>query len=248
MTGRRVLVTGARRGIGAALAVGLARPGTAVVLHHLDAAREIADVAAGCRDLGAAVEILEADLGDAREIARLASAAGPVDVLVNNAARASQSALDDLSDEEWASTLAVNLTAPVLLARALVPGMRARGWGRIVNITSATVRLGGPSGPAYVAGKSGLVGLTRALARSLGPAGITVNALSPGAVRTESERELATAHQPQHDLDADILRRQALPRRLTPDDMVGCLRFLVSEGAAGVTGQVIEVGGGLVHR
>jgi NAD(P)-dependent dehydrogenase (short-subunit alcohol dehydrogenase family) len=245
---RRVLVTGARRGIGAACAVGLAGPGTSLVLHHLAAAMEIAVVADRCRARGAGVDVLEADLGDPAAVVALAERAGPVDVLVNNAARASNVALGDLALDEWEATLAVNLTAPMLLARGVVPGMRERGWGRIVNVTSATVRLGGPSGSAYVASKGGLVGLTRALARSLARDGITVNALSPGAVRTENEAELVRGLLTQQQVDEQVLSQQALGRRLEPDDMVGCLQFLVSAAAAAVTGQVIEVGGGLVYR
>ena len=129
---RRVLVTGGRRGIGAAIAVGLAEPGTTVVIHHVAAPDEAAAVAERCRARGA----------DA--------VAGPVDVLVNNAARASNVDLDVLTPDEWLATFAVNVTAPMLLAQALSRGMAERGWGRIINITSATVRMGGPSGPSYV--------------------------------------------------------------------------------------------------
>jgi NAD(P)-dependent dehydrogenase (short-subunit alcohol dehydrogenase family) len=242
---RRILVTGARRGIGAALAVGLAGPGRTVLVHHLDAAGEAERVAGRCRDLGAAVEVLAADLSDAAAVRALAERAGPVDVLVNNAAHASNVALAGLPLEEWERTFAVNVTAPMLLAQALSPGMAERGWGRIVNVTSATVRLGGPSGPSYVASKSALVGLTRVLARTLGPAGITVNALSPGAVRTEGEAELAGGRDVA-EAHAAIVAAQAVPRGLVPEDLVATVRYLVSDGAAAVTGQVLEVGGGLV--
>jgi 3-oxoacyl-[acyl-carrier protein] reductase len=249
---RRVLITGARRGIGAAFARGLAGPGISLVLHHLAEAvdsdpAEIAAVAEDCRASGAAVEVLSADLGVPGAVAGLARSAGAVDVLVNNAARASNVDIESLSVVELQQTLAVNLVAPTVLAHELVPGMRERGWGRIVNVTSATLRMGGPSGPAYVASKGGLVGLTRALARSLGPTGITVNAISPGAVRTENEAELNADRSPS-EVDAEVFRRQALDRRLVADDMVGCLRFLVSDSSAAVTGQVIEVGGGIVYR
>ncbi|MEV0568729.1 SDR family oxidoreductase [Dactylosporangium sp. NPDC050588] len=246
MTGR-VLVTGARRGIGAAAARALAASGTTVVLHHLGAPLEIAMVAAQCRDLGGEVLVLEADLSVAADVAALAKAAGPVDVLVNNAARASNVGLDALSIAEWNATFAVNVTAPMLLAQALAPGMATRGTGRIINITSATVRMGGPSGPSYVASKAALVGLTRSLARTLGPSGVTVNAISPGAIMTESEVELAAGRTPA-EIDAEVFERQALRRRLVPDDLMAAVRWLAGDGAAGVTGQVIEVGGGLVYR
>ncbi|GFJ83541.1 SDR family NAD(P)-dependent oxidoreductase [Phytohabitans houttuyneae] len=187
----RILVTGARRGIGAALAVGLAEPGRTLLLHHLAAPDEAAQVARDCREHGAEAEILEADLSDPAAVHDLAARAGHVDVLVNNAARASNVDVGELTLGEWQQTFAVNVTAPMLLAQALAPGMAERGWGRIVNITSATVRMGGPSGPSYVSSKAALIGLTRSLARTLGRSGITVNAISPGAIQTQGEVELA---------------------------------------------------------
>ena len=199
-----------------------------------------------CRDLGAEAALLDADLADAGAVRDLAERAGPVDVLINNAARASNAAVDAVSLDEWQQTFAVNVTAPMLLAQALSPGMAERGWGRIVNVVSPTVRLGGPSGPAYVSSKAALIGLTRSLARVLGPAGITVNALSPGAIRTEGEAELAGGRD--EEMHAPIVEAQAVPRALLPEDLVATVRLLVSDGSGALTGQVIEVGGGLVFR
>jgi NAD(P)-dependent dehydrogenase (short-subunit alcohol dehydrogenase family) len=243
---QRILITGARRGIGAAIAVGLARPGNTLLLHHLDAAAECEGVAGLCRDLGADAAMLDADLSDPDAVSRLAAEAGPVDVLINNAARASNVPFGSLPLGEWSQTFAVNVTAPMLLAQDLSVGMASRGWGRIVNVVSPTVRLGGPSGPSYVASKAALIGLTRSLARSLGPLGITVNALSPGAIRTEGEAELAAGR----DLEthAPLVATQAIPRSLVPEDVVAAVRLLVSDGAGALTGQVIEVGGGLIFR
>ncbi|MBU2669236.1 SDR family oxidoreductase [Actinoplanes bogorensis] len=244
--GQRILITGARRGIGAAIAVGLSRPGHKLMLHHLAAPEEAEGVARLCRDLGAEATLLDADLADPGAVRDLADRAGPVDVLINNAAKASNVDFAELPLAEWQQTFAVNVTAPMLLAQALSPGMAERGWGRIVNVVSPTVRLGGPSGPAYVSSKAALIGLTRSLARALGPAGITVNALSPGAIRTEGEVELA-AGQDQR-AHAPIVASQALPRPLVPEDLVATVRLLVSEGSGALTGQVLEVGGGLVFR
>jgi len=244
MADERILVTGARRGIGAALAAGLAGPGRTLLLHHLAAADEAESVARKCRELGADAETLEADLADPAAVQDLAARAGAVDILVNNAARASNVDIEKLPLEEWQATFAVNVTAPMLLAQALGAGMVSRGWGRIVNVTSATVRLGGPSGPSYVSSKAALIGLTRSLARAYGPAGVTVNALSPGAIDTEGERELAKGG----DIHGPILAQQAVPRQLVPDDLVATVRYLVSAGASAMTGQVLEVGGGLVYR
>jgi NAD(P)-dependent dehydrogenase (short-subunit alcohol dehydrogenase family) len=244
--GHRILITGARRGIGAALAVGLARPGHTLLLHHLAAAAEAETVAGLCRDLGATAELLEADLADPAAVRALAERAGPVHVLINNAARASNVDLDVLALDEWQSTFAVNVTAPMLLAQSLSADMAARGWGRIVNVVSPTVRMGGPSGPSYVASKAALIGLTRSLARSLGPSGITVNAISPGAIRTEGEAELAAGRDAE--THAPLVATQAIPRPLVPEDLVATVRLLISDGAGALTGQVIEVGGGLIFR
>lgn len=243
---KRILITGARRGIGAAIAVGLARPGTVLLLHHLGAAAEADGIARLCRDLGATAEPVEADLADPAAVTALAARCGPVDVLVNNAARASNVGLEVLSVPEWQDTFAVNVTAPMLLAQALSVGMAARGWGRIINVVSPTVRMGGPSGPSYVASKAALIGLTRSLARTLGPAGITVNALSPGAIRTEGEAELAAGHD--EESHAPLLATQAIPRALIPEDVVATVRLLISDGSGALTGQVLEVGGGLIFR
>jgi 3-oxoacyl-[acyl-carrier protein] reductase len=243
---QRILVTGARRGIGAAVAVGLARPGRTLLLHHLDAADEAERVARLCRDLGAQAELLDADLADPAAVVDLAERSGAVDVLVNNAARASNVDLDLLTVSEWQATFAVNVTAPMLLAQALGAGMVERGWGRIVNIVSPTVVLGGPSGPAYVSSKAALIGLTRSLARALGPGGVTVNALSPGAIRTEGEAELAGGRDAE--THAPLVASQAIPRALLPEDLVATVRLLASDGSGALTGQVLEVGGGLVFR
>ena len=243
---QRILVTGARRGIGAALAVGLSRPGKTLLLHHLDAADEVQRVAVLCRDLGADVELLEADLAEPDAVRELAARAGAVDVLINNAARASNVAIGELTVQEWHATFAVNVTAPMLLAQALGADMAGRGWGRIVNVVSPTVLMGGPSGPAYVSSKAALIGLTRSLARALGPSGVTVNALSPGAVATEGEAELAGGRVAQ--AHAPLVAVQAIPRALLPEDLVATVRLLVSDGSGALTGQVIEVGGGLVFR
>jgi NAD(P)-dependent dehydrogenase (short-subunit alcohol dehydrogenase family) len=240
----RILITGARRGIGAALATALAEPGRTLLVHHLAAAGEAERVAAACRANGAAAEVLEADLADPAAVADLAARAGAVDVLINNAAHASNVDIGVLPLAEWQETFAVNVTAPMLLAQALAPGMATRGRGRIINVTSATVRLGGPSGPSYVSSKAALVGLTRSLAHAYGRDGITVNALSPGGIDTEGEHEL-----PPRDLPPqfrELTSRQVIPGVLVPEDLTGTVRFLVSDGSAAITGQVLEVGAGLV--
>jgi NAD(P)-dependent dehydrogenase (short-subunit alcohol dehydrogenase family) len=248
-----VLVTGARRGIGAAILVGLAQPGRTLILHTQRAsdAAEAAVVAARARDRGALVEVVVSDLAIVGEttafIRALVSKHGGVDILINNAARSSYVAVSDVTAEEWEATLNVNLRAPFFLAQTALEGMVQRRWGRVVNVTSITESLGGPSGVAYVASKGGLVALTRALARSIRVEGVTVNAVSPGAILTEQEYEYVSVNQ-RAASDEYVLRQQSVPRRLVPQDVVSAVRFLVDPGSNSVTGQVIEVNGGWVFR
>jgi len=245
------LVTGARRDIGAAIATGLAADGYDMALHHLDDAEETSRVAALCEELGARTLLVQADLGDPSQVAACVPAVlaglGRLDALVNNAVRPSNVPWDEVDLEEWQATLTVGLTAPFLLSQGAARAMREQGGGRIVNISSVTVRLGGPSGVAYVAAKAGLVGMTRSLARQLGPHGVTVNAVSPGAVRTTNEAELY-GPDAQEQLDRELLEKQALQRRLHPDDIAGAVRYLCSAAAEAVTGQVLEVNGGWLSR
>ncbi len=173
-TAQRVaLVTGARRGIGAAIACGLAAPGMTIVLHHLGEHEQTADVADRCRKLGAVAHVAEADLRSPDQIKQMSQwiidTAGGVDVLVNNAARPANAAWGEISLDDWQQTIHVNLTAPLLLVQNLAPTMQVRRWGRVINITSGTVRAGGPSGVAYISSKAGLVGLTRSLAQAVSP-------------------------------------------------------------------------------
>lgn len=242
-----VLVTGARRGIGAACAQALAAPGATIIVHHLDAYEQAAKVTTICQDAGAESYAIDADLGDPREVERLclriAAESGGVDILINNAARPSNASVKDVTLAEWTETLQINLTAPLLVTQGFLPHMRAQRWGRIINITSAAVRLGGPSGLAYVASKAGLLGMTRSLARQLGPEWVTVNAVSPGAVLTEQERELYPEESLQEG-DRRIIGLQAIPSRLGPHDLAPLIQYLSSPAAWCVTGQNYEVNGG----
>jgi NAD(P)-dependent dehydrogenase (short-subunit alcohol dehydrogenase family) len=236
---------GASTGIGAACAHALAAEGCPVGL--LDVADTTA-VAEEIRAAGGTAIPLHADLRDDDAIdgalSTLGNEFGPCSILVNNAADLTRGTLAETSRERLRRVLAVNVEAAVALCRRVAPAMAQRGWGRIVNVASDTFdRPPGPGLLAYITSKGALIGLTRALAVELGPAGVTVNAISPGLTRTGA----AAADQPPELFDA-VRDAQAIKRTLQPADYAGVLAFLVSDQAGVITGQTISADAGLVFR
>ncbi|MBX6315571.1 MAG: SDR family oxidoreductase, partial [Isosphaeraceae bacterium] len=183
LQGRVALVTGGSKGLGAAMARALAAAGADVVLaaRHEDELRETGTAIA--RETGARLAWLASDVGDRRAIPKLAADAlaafGRVDILVNNAGINRIALIGEVQDDDWDRVLAVNLTGPMALARALVGPMVERGWGRIINVSSVFGETSRAGRNAYSASKAGLLGLTRAMALELAPRGVTVNALLP---------------------------------------------------------------------
>ena len=245
LTGKVAIVTGAAQGIGAAYVRALAAEGASVAIVDLRdpalLAREI--TAAGGRALGIIADVTDRT-AVAKMVAATVAAFGRIDILVNNAALDGTPVMASLlaiEADQFERTMVVNLRGQFQCIKAVVPEMRKLGGGRIVNIASSTAFKGTPEMLDYVASKGGVVAMTRALARELGPDGIAVNALAPGLVFTE--RLLARGHWTRAMKDAMNASRP-IKRDQTPEDVVGALLYLCGPGAGFVTGQTLGVDGG----
>lgn len=248
LEGRVALVTGAGRNIGRAAALGLARAGAAVAV--ADLRDELAaSVAREIEALGGQALAVQADIGEPASVEAMVAATvarfGRLDVLVNNAAKFTELAyrpFDAIPQEEWDAVLRVNVTGTFQAIRAAVPHMRRHRWGRIVNVSSGTYRMGRPLFLHYVSSKAALMGMSRSLARELGPDGITVNTVLPGVVFTDIQRSRLP-----EEYQAMILGAQCIPEPLPPEALAGPIVFLCSDASRYVTGQELAVDGGLTH-
>jgi 3-oxoacyl-[acyl-carrier protein] reductase len=243
LAGRVALVTGAARGIGAATAVALAQAGARVGLVDRDTAGVEGTADAVGRAGGEALAI-SADVTDSPAIERAVDAIvaqwGRLDVLVNNAGIVRDATLGKVTDEDWTATLDVNLRGTMIGARAALRPMRAAGAGRILSATSVVARMGNYGQTAYAASKAGIIGMTRAWARELGPLGITANAVAPGFIDTDMSRGV-----PEKVLTA-LLARTAAGRLGRPEEVAAVYVFLASDLASFINGAVIGVDGGLL--
>lgn len=241
---RRVaLVTGASRGIGRAVACGLAADGFDLALVYAGNADAAADAVAACEAAGATARAYRCDVSNADEVKATADEIladfGSVWALVNNAGITRDTLLARMKDEDFARVLEVNLTGAFNMMRAFTrPLMRQRG-GRIVSMSSVVGLMGNAGQANYAASKAGLVGLTKSVARELAPRGVTVNAVAPGFVRTDM-----TAALPEQVVER-YEGQIPLGRLADPEEVAGVVRFLVSDAAAYVTGEVIRVDGGM---
>lgn len=244
LTGRVACVTGASSGLGRRAALVLARAGARVV----GVARRAAALEALAEELGEGVTGVAADVADRDAlpdtVARIADPFGAPDILVNAAGLNPRKPADEVTGAEWDATLAVNLSAPFFLAQALVPAMRARGWGRIVNFASLQSFRAFPAGIAYGASKGGVAQLTRAMAEAWSAGGITANALGPGFFPTELTGPVFA--------DPGRAARNAaqtcIGRNGRLEDLDGPLLFLCSEASGYVTGQILMVDGGFTAK
>ncbi|MER7182816.1 SDR family oxidoreductase [Streptomyces hyaluromycini] len=240
--GRTAVITGAAGGIGRAYALRLAAEGAAVaVLDRADGSPVVKEIL----DAGGRAIAVQADLTDPASVvaaqAEITEQLGTADILVNNAGMYPNRPFETMTFEEWRAVFTLNTDALFHTAKAFVPGMRERGWGRIVNMTSNSVGLVIPGFTHYVASKMAAIGFTRGLATDLADAGITVNAIAPSLVRT------ATTEAGPAEFFEIVPQLQAIRQVQVPEDLTGMLSFLVSDDAAFITGQTMYVDGGLVR-
>lgn len=242
LAGRRAIVTGAGRGIGRAIAVRLAAAGAAVVVNDVDAAR--AEAAADLvRAQGQRALAFAADVSDWPAVEGLTAAAveafGGIEILVNNAGIIRRGTLETMSLDDWHSVIAVNLTGAFYCCRAAAPLLRAAGYGRIINVTSIAAQMGDiTSAPGYGPSKAGVVALTKTLARTLAPWGITVNAIAPHAVETEMSGQWS----PQ--VRASVLAGIPLGRLAREEEVAEAAAYLASPLAGFITGATLDINGG----
>jgi len=255
LKGKTALVTGSTSGIGRAIAEALAREGADIVLNGFGEAGEIEQLRAGLAQAhGVAVGYSGADMSKPAEIramvAEAAAGSGAVDILVNNAGIQHVSAIEDFPEERWDAIIAINLSASFHAIKAALPGMRARGWGRIVNIASAHGLVASAQKSAYVSAKHGLVGLTRTVALETAGSGITCNAICPGWVLTPLVAQQIEARAEQAGLGWDDARIELLAEKtpsrefVTPEQIGGLAVFLCSPAADQITGTPIPIDGG----
>jgi 3-oxoacyl-[acyl-carrier protein] reductase len=235
---RVALVTGGSRGIGKAIALAMAEAGAALAVNYRERASDAAAVVEAIRKSGSRAAAFGADVSLSAAVQSMVhdveERLGPIDILVNNAGIAPARGLDDLTEEDFDRTIAANLKSAFLCTRAVLPGMRTRRWGRIVNVSSIGARIGSSSvSVAYAASKAGLEGLMRGYAVRLAPEGITVNAVAPGLIDTDMGKPL---------IQAGVASRIPIGRAGTGREIAQAVMFVVGNGY--MTGQTLAVNGG----
>jgi 3-oxoacyl-[acyl-carrier protein] reductase len=236
LAGRTALVTGGSRGIGRAVAVALARKGADVALAYRASEEKARQVESEVQRLGSRCLSVKADVSRSDDVRRMVEVVrerlGSPLILVNNAGIARPQSLPEITEKDWHEILVVNLTSAFLVTQAVLPDMRARGWGRIINMSSVAAQLGGVVGPHYAASKAGMIGLTHSYAAILAREGITVNAIAPALIATEMVTANARAR-------PDLI---PVGRLGTAEEVAEVVVMLACNGY--ITGQTINVNGG----
>ncbi len=230
LKGKRVVVTGGGSGIGAGLVEAFARQGAETIFVDI-LEQESAELVARLKDQPAVPRFHRLDLTDLAALEAFFADTGPIDVLVNNAGNDDRHALADITPAYWDDRMAVNLRHMLFSAKAAVPGMKARGGGAIINLGSISWHLGLPGLLLYETAKAGIEGMTRALARELGPHNIRVTAVVPGNVKTPRQMKWYTPAE-----EADIVAQQCLKARVEPKDVAALVLFLASNDGRMCTG------------
>ena len=247
LRGKTALVTGGARGIGEAVSIALAASGAAVVINYHTSGQRANELVKRFKKNGANATAIRADLTVSAEIEKMFEEAqekmgNVIDILVNNAGtQIALSSVEEMPLELWNKTLALNLTSAMLCCKCVIPGMKKKGWGRIINISSISARSGGgPGGISYASAKGGLSTFTKGLAKELAPARITVNAIAPGVILTAIHEKFSTKESLEN-----LKNMTPLGRLGQPEDVAGAALFLASDSASYITGETIAVNGGL---
>ncbi|MDY0169869.1 MAG: SDR family oxidoreductase [Thermoguttaceae bacterium] len=247
LTGRIALITGGSKGIGYAIASGFARAGADLFLCSRSEEPLLAAMEKLQAQTSARVEATCADMAIREDVQRIADEAvakfGRVDILVNNAGWNIVQAIDEIRDDDWQYLLDLNLTNVMALTRALVPGMKQRGWGRVIHISSIMALGSTPKRNAYSATKAALIGLAKASALDLGPFGVTVNCIAPGPIATEMPMSILSQQQ-----QDTLAAKTALGRWAQPEELIGPALLLASEAGSYITGTCLVVDGGALSR
>jgi 3-oxoacyl-[acyl-carrier protein] reductase len=246
LAGRAALITGGSRGIGAACCRLLARAGCDIGINYRHRRDRAAALGAEIEKLGRRVALLEADVIDPMQVDAMVQQAagelGGIDILVNNAGIWTDAAIETMTDADWARMLGVNLTGAFHLCRSVIPSMRARGGGSIVNIASTAGQRGEARHAHYAASKGGLIALTKSLAVELAEHSIRVNAVAPGWIRTDMTEAFLEPDR----IDESLKEPIPLGRPGEPEDVAGPVVFLCSDLARHITGATLNVNGGAV--
>ncbi len=242
-TRKVVMVTGASRGIGRAIALAFAEPTTAVVVNYRSGKETAEETAAAIEKLGGRAVLKPFDVSDGEAVKRAfketVDALGRLDVLVNNAGITRDNIFPRLKESDWDAVFETNLKGVFFCSQAAIRPMLKQRFGRIINITSVVGFTGNPGQCNYAAAKAGIMGLTRSLARELVSRNITVNAVAPGYIETEMTQALSEKAR------EELLAQIPAGRTGCPEEVAAAVRFLASEEAAYITGQVIHVNGGM---